>query len=200
MSELLALFQVILIDISLSGDNAIIIGMAAAGLPAHQRKPAILLGITAAIVLRVLFSAVTVHLLQFPVIMLIGGVMLLWVCWKMWGEIRGGEASNGGIICRKTLPAAVLQIVIADVSMSLDNVLAVAGASSKHVLIMAFGLVFSIAIMAVAANWIAGVLNRHKWLAHAGVAVILYVALSMVWQARGVVSIFMAHAGGVLGV
>ncbi|KAA0574870.1 TerC family protein [Azospirillum sp. B21] len=191
---LLALLQVIMIDLVLAGDNAIVIGLAAAGLPREQRGKAILIGILAATVLRIAFAAVTTQLLQIIGLLLAGGVLLLWVCWKMWRELRqsheedeavevleddGGAETAGP---RKTLGQAVWQIVIADVSMSLDNVLAVAGAAREHLGVLVIGLTLSIALMGLAASVIARILQKHRWLAYVGLAVILYVALHMIYR------------------
>jgi YjbE family integral membrane protein len=216
MSELLtpealsALLQVIMIDLVLAGDNAIVIGLAAAGLPKEQRAKAILIGIVAATVLRIGFAAATTQLLQIVGLLLAGGVLLLWVCWKMWRELRTSHAeeeaatealeeedlNKDGTIAagapRKTFAQAAWQIVIADVSMSLDNVLAVAGAAREHPEILVFGLVLSIALMGIAASFIARLLHRHRWIAYVGLAIILYVALEMIY--RGGVEI-MAFAG-----
>jgi YjbE family integral membrane protein len=177
-----ALVQVILIDVSLSGDNAVIIAMAAAGLPAVQRKRAIAIGIGAAILLRVVFAVLTVSLLDVPGLVLVGGLMLAWVCWKMWKELRAREdaADHHAQPETKTLWQAVLQITVADVSMSLDNVLAVAGAAREHLWVMAIGLMLSIALMAVAANLIVGLLKRWPVLNYIGLALIVYVAGTMI--------------------
>ena len=177
-----ALFQVVSIDVSLSGDNAVIIAMAAAGLPPTQRKRAIGTGIGAAILLRVVFAVITVSLLDVPGLVLVGGLMLAWVCWKMWRELRASEEAEQHHVepDTKTLWQAVLQITIADVSMSLDNVLAVAGAARAHIWVMAFGLVLSIALMAVAANLIVGLLKRWPVLNYIGLALIVYVAGRMI--------------------
>lgn len=179
-----ALFQVISIDVSLSGDNAVIIAMAAAGLPALQRKRAIGAGIGAAILLRVVFAVVTVSLLDVPGLVLVGGLMLAWVCWKMWRELRATEEAEQHHVApdTKTIWQAILQITIADVSMSLDNVLAVAGAAREHMWVMAFGLVLSIALMAVAANLIVGLLKRWPILNYIGLALIVYVAGKMIFD------------------
>ncbi len=197
---LVALGQVIAIDVALAGDNAIVIGLAAAGLPKEQRGKAILVGIIAATVLRIIFASVTTQLLSLTGLLLAGGILLLWVCWKMWRELRDGhedenraeEALTGedvnrdGVVAggavRKTFRQAATQIVIADVSMSLDNVLAVAGAAHEHPTVLIFGLALSIALMGLAASWIAQLLNRHRWIAYVGLLIIFYVALSMMWE------------------
>jgi YjbE family integral membrane protein len=201
--HLTALFQVIMIDLVLAGDNAIVIGLAAAGLPEGQRKKAILIGIVAATILRIGFASVTVQLLQIIGLLLAGGVLLLWVCWKMWRELRTSHhhqptfqsLSSASTIDasatagrQKTLGQAVWQITLADVSMSLDNVLAVAGAAREHPMILIFGLALSIALMGLAANFIARLLEKHRWIAYVGLAIILYVALDMCY--RGVLEVW----------
>jgi YjbE family integral membrane protein len=198
---LTAFFQVVMIDLVLAGDNAIVIGLAAAGLPKEQRAKAILWGIAAATVLRIGFASITVQLLQIIGLLLAGGVLLLWVCWKMWRELRSsehdthavkalsGENGNGNghgatpcTAPKKTFGQAIWQIVIADVSMSLDNVLAVAGASREHPYVLVFGLTLSIALMGVAASFIARLLHKHRWIAYVGLLIILYVALEMCYR------------------
>ena len=194
---LTAFAQVILIDLVLAGDNAIVIGLAAAGLPPDQRNKAILVGVVAATVLRIAFAGVTTQLLQVVGLLFAGGLLLLWVCWKMWRELRSSHAEqNDGIEAfsdydinadgtiagrapRKTFAAAAWQIVVADVTMSLDNVLAVAGAAREHPMVLVFGLALSIALMGLAASMIARLLQRHRWIAYLGLAVILYVAVDM---------------------
>lgn len=193
-----ALLQVIAIDLVLAGDNAIVIGLAAAGLPADQRKRAILIGVLAATVLRIGFAAITVQLLAILGLLLVGGILLLWVCWKMWRELRTSHAdeqeatealansdlNKDGVTAgkpRKTLGQAALQIVIADVSMSLDNVLAVAGAARDHKAVLWVGLALSIVLMAVASNAIARILDRYHWIAWVGFAIVVYVAGTMIW-------------------
>jgi YjbE family integral membrane protein len=192
-----ALFQVIMIDLALAGDNAIVVGMAAAGLPAEQRTRAIVLGMMGATALLILFAGLTTQLLKLFGLLFAGGVLLLWVCWKMWRELRASaeeeeaiEAVEGydinaygtiaGHAPRKTLAQAAGQIIVADLSMSLDNVLAVAGAAREHPTVLIFGLGLSILLMGVAARFIAGLLHRYRWIAYIGLAVILYVALGMV--------------------
>jgi YjbE family integral membrane protein len=185
-----ALLQIIMIDLVLAGDNAIVIGLAAAGLPKDQRGKAILVGIAAATGLRILFAAITQWLLGFGGSLLVaGGLLLLYVCWKMWTELRAprhdadGEAALHGAETgapRKTLGQAVWQIIVADVSMSLDNVLAVAGAAGEHVWVLVVGLVLSIALMGLAASYIARLLQRYHWIGYAGLAIIFYVAVKMI--------------------
>jgi YjbE family integral membrane protein len=188
-----ALFQVVMIDLVLAGDNAIVIGLAAAGLPKEQRGKAILIGIIAATILRIGFASVTVQLLQIIGLLLAGGVLLLWVCWKMWRELRAGpahdideleklDADGSPTGPRKTLGQAIWQITLADVSMSLDNVLAVAGAAREHPSILIFGLALSIALMGLAASFIAKLLQKHRWIAYVGLAIILYVAGDMIYR------------------
>ncbi|GGD99996.1 membrane protein [Aureimonas endophytica] len=190
VESLTALAQIVMIDLVLAGDNAIVIGLAAAGLPKEQRSKAILVGILAATVLRILFAAGTQWLLGFGGSLLIaGGLLLLYVCWKMWRELRhaaaeaAGEAALEGAETgapRKTLAQAVWQIVVADVSMSLDNVLAVAGAAGEHLWVLIIGLTLSIALMGLAASFIAKLLQRYRWIAYIGLAIILYVAVEMI--------------------
>jgi YjbE family integral membrane protein len=186
-----AFLQVIAIDLVLAGDNAIVIGLAAAGLPAHLRRKAILVGIIAATVLRIAFAALTVQLLAIVGLQLFGGLLLVWVCWKMWSELREQNASAGETVTdaeadltkgHKTFFQAATQIVIADVSMSLDNVLAVAGAAQDHVTVLIIGLVVSIALMGLAANFVAKLLHRYRWISYVGLAVIVYVALNMLYH------------------
>jgi YjbE family integral membrane protein len=195
-----AFFQVVVIDLSLAGDNAIVVGMAAAGLPPEQRTRAILFGMMGATVLLVLLAGITTQLLKVVGLLFAGGVLLLWVCWKMWRELRWSaneelealeavtgfdvnvDGSIAGRAPRKTLAQAAVQIVVADLSMSLDNVLAVAGAAREHPLVLVFGLSLSIVTMGIAAGFIARLLQKHRWIAYVGLAVILYVALGMVYR------------------
>ncbi len=181
----IALLQVIMIDLVLAGDNAVVIGLAAAGLPAERRRQAILVGVIAATVLRIGFAWVAVDLLAIVGLLLAGGILLLWVAWKMWRELHGQRHGNGDIAAAvkpKTFAQAAWQIVAADVSMSLDNVLAVAGAARDHPGALIFGLVLSVVLMGFAANFIARLLDRHRWIAYLGLAIILYVALDMIWR------------------
>ena len=181
-----AFFQVIMIDLVLAGDNAVVIGLAAAGLPPERRARAILVGIIAATVLRILFASVAVELLAIVGLLLAGGILLLWVCWKMWRELRTtphAEAALGVADApRKSFAQAAWQIVMADVSMSLDNVLAVAGAARDHPAALVFGLGLSIVMMGVAAGFIARLLQKHRWIAYVGLVIILYVAGDMIWR------------------
>lgn len=197
----MALLQVIGIDLVLAGDNAVVIGLAAAGLPKEQRGKAILVGIIAATVMRIGFALITTHLLAIIGLLLAGGLLLLWVCWKMWRELREGgheqhhegteavtgqdldkDGAVGGNAPRKTFAQAATQIVIADVSMSLDNVLAVAGAAHEHPTVLIIGLMLSVALMGFAATFVAKLLNKHRWIAFVGLALILYVALKMIYD------------------
>src|SRR5437660_3821307 len=200
-----ALLQVVLIDLVLAGDNAVVIGLAAAGLPAEQRRRAIVVGIAAATALRIGFAGIATQLLQVIGLLLAGGVLLLWVCWKMWRELRqqaahasefafshGGGAS-GAPAPRKTFGQAAAQIVAADVSMSLDNVLAVAGAAREHPYVLAFGLLLSVALMGIAADFLGRLLQKHRWIAYVGLAIILYVACEMIY--RGVYELAPVIAG-----
>ena len=192
--EIVAFLQIIVIDIVMSGDNAIIIGMAAAGLPPELRKKAIFWGIIGATVLRIFFALIVVQLLSITGIKVIGGLLLLWVCWRMWQEIRAGATvediereveENAKKGPPKTLRTAMVNIIVADATMSLDNVLAVAGAARDHLEMLIFGLVLSIALMALTANYIAKLLEKHTWLGYLGLAIIAYVAIQMIWQGSG---------------
>jgi len=187
---LAAFLQVVLIDLVLAGDNAVVIGLAAAGLPEGQRGKAILIGIGAATTLRILFAVVATQIMQIVGLLLAGGILLLWVCWKMWRELRASakadavDAAAAGTSAkgmpRKTLFQATTQIIVADVSMSLDNVLAVAGAAREQPVVLIFGLMLSIAMMGAAASFIARLLQSHRWIAYVGLLVILYVAVDMI--------------------
>jgi YjbE family integral membrane protein len=190
-SELLALLQVVLIDITLAGDNAVVVGMAVNGLPAKLKQRAIVIGIAAATIIRILLSFVAVSLLALIGLTLAGGVLLLWVCWKMYRELRAGHDEDGATAAKgKTLRQAVLQIVFADLSMSLDNVLAVAGAARDHVWVLVGGLVLSIVLMGLAANLLARLLETQRWIAWVGLAIVFYVAVEMVVQGWGEVAGF----------
>ena len=181
--DLAALVQVILIDITLAGDNAVVVGLAVAGLPDRQKRPAILLGILGATVIRIALGAIALQLLAIIGLLLAGGLLLLWVCWKMFRELRQARSHATAVtVERKTLRQAMTQIVLADVSMSLDNVLAVAGAASGRTWVLATGLLLSVVLMGVAANLLARVLERQRWVAWVGLLIVLYVAASMIWH------------------
>lgn len=194
VDALSALFQVIMIDLVLAGDNAVVIGLAAAGLPKEQRAKAILIGIAAATVLRIIFAGLTTQLLQIVGLLLVGGLLLIWVAWKMWTELRAGHDQHDVDAIgedadadaegkpRKSFAQAAWQIIVADVSMSLDNVLAVAGAARDYPMILVFGLVLSIALMGLAASFIAKLLQKHRWIAYVGLAIIVYVAIEMTYR------------------
>ena len=184
-----AFVQVLMIDIMLAGDNAIVVGALAAGLPADQRRKVILIGIIAALVLRIVFALAVSQLMQIVGLVFAGGLLLLWVSWRMFREIRhagtpAGEdpSEHDGIPNTKTFAGAAWAVAVADVSMSLDNVLAVAGAAREHPGILVIGLLLSVAMMGVAANFIARYIERYRWIAYVGLVVILYVAAKMVWE------------------
>lgn len=191
-----ALIQVLMIDLVLAGDNAVAVGLAAGGLPAEQRRKAIFWGLVAAVVTRIGFALITTQLLGIVGLLFAGGILLLWVCWKMWREmrdqaIRDEEAAEAAMdsdprtepkVKPKTFRQALVQILIADVSMSLDNVLAVAGAAREHPTILIFGLLLSIALMGVAAHAIARLLHKYRWIGYVGLVIVLYVALHMMWE------------------
>ena len=195
LAELGALLQVVVVDLVLAGDNAIVVGLVAAGLPREQRSRVILIGIVAATLLRVAFAVVTSQLLQIIGLTLAGGILLLWVCWKLWRELRAhnpepvadgrtqseatGSASG---TAPKNFRNAVVQIVAADVSMSLDNVLAVAGVAGEHTWVLVVGLILSVAFMGAAAALIARLLKRYHWISYIGLAIIFYVACKMIWD------------------
>jgi YjbE family integral membrane protein len=198
-SEVLTtLAQVVMIDLVLAGDNAVVIGLAAAGLPDKQRKRAILVGIVTATVLRIVGATIATQLLQVLGLLFAGGILLLWVCWKMWRELHTtpggrrrdevpleetiGPDETTHSVPRKTFGQATFRIVLADISMSLDNVLALAGAAREHPFVLAFGLLLSIALMGLAANLIARLLQKHRWIAYVGLAIILYVACEMIYR------------------
>ncbi|MCI4590752.1 YjbE family putative metal transport protein [Sphingobium sp. BYY-5] len=201
-SALSAFGQVLMIDILLAGDNAIVVGALAAGLPAAQRQKVILIGIIAALVLRIAFALVVSQLMQIVGLILAGGLLLLWVSWKMWRELhprRGGDTPHdptdddvSGLRPAKSFAGAAWAVAVADVSMSLDNVLAVAGAAREHPGILIIGLILSVALMGVAANLIAKYIERFRWIAYLGLAVILYVAVKMIYDG------FVDHQVGIL--
>jgi YjbE family integral membrane protein len=197
IADVAALFQVVLIDLALAGDNAVAVGLAAAALPREQQRRAIFWGIVLALVLRILFAGITIQLLQIPGLLFVGGLLLFWVAWRMWDDLRrhepvmvgdpvAGEHAAEVIASHgkppKTFGSALLTIIIADVSMSLDNVLAVAAVSKHNVYIMAFGLVLSVVLMGVAATVIARIINQHRWIAVVGIIIILFAGTRMVWE------------------
>ena len=197
-----AFFQVVLIDLALAGDNAVAVGMAAAGLPPHQRRRAIVLGLAGAVVMLISFALITTQLLKVVGLLVAGGILLLWVCWKMWRDLREqgreerdeGEAALesatgvaiGGVAKRvpkaKTMGQALVQILLADLAMSLDNVLAVAGAARQHPWVLVGGLMLSITLTGLAASWIAKLLHRFRWIGYLGLAMVVYVSLHMIWE------------------
>lgn len=184
-SALQALGKVIMIDLALAADNAIIIGALAAGLPSADRRKVIFIGMVAALVLRIVFALLVVQLLDVIGVRLAGGFLLLWVCWKMYRELRPGKTDHEELAvvkAPKNFWSAAWAVAIADVSMSLDNVLAVAGASRHHTDVMVIGLILSVAMMGVAANYIAKLIERHRWLGWVGLLLILYVAIEMIWS------------------
>ena len=191
LPQLIALAQVLLIDLVLAGDNAIVVGMAVTGLPAEQKKRAILIGIGAATLLRIGFALITVQLLAIVGLLFVGGLLLLYVCWKMYRELRPSRAHREAVAAAeragqeapaKTMRQAMVQIVLADVSMSLDNVLAVAGASREHPWVMVVGLAISVVLMGAAASIVARLLERYRWIAWVGLIIVLYVALKLLWE------------------
>jgi YjbE family integral membrane protein len=185
---MIALLQVLMIDVVLAGDNAVVIAMAAARVPAGLRNKVILWGLAAAVALRVVLAVIAVSLMKVIGLTLAGGILLLWVCWRFWRDIstpsphEAETAAGGASLCR-----AVTRIVLADVSMSLDNVLGVAGAARDHLDVLVIGLMMSVGLMGAAANIIARLLERFRWVSYLGLAIVLYVALSMIWEGGGVV-------------
>jgi YjbE family integral membrane protein len=196
--ELIALAQVVLIDVALAGDNAIIIGLAASRVSADKRSRVVAWGIGGAVVVRLLFAALATELLAIIGLTLAGGIVLLWVCWKMYREVRRGHLqpadadvntpAERDVLAGRSFRDAVIRIVVADVSMSLDNVLAVAGAAKGHVVVLVVGLGLSILLTALAAGLIAKLLARYPWITWLGLAVVLYVALEMIWRGVGEVT------------
>jgi YjbE family integral membrane protein len=187
ISQLTALVSVVLIDIVLAGDNAVVVGTAAAGLPPAQQRKVIMLGAGLALVARIAFALVAVQLLAIIGLVLAGGILLLWVAWKIWRELHtgghgGADAAHAQPVAAKSMRSAIMQVAVADISMSLDNVLAVAGAARDHPYIMIFGLLLSIALMAVAAQLIARLIDRYRWIAYVGLLIVLVVAVKMIWE------------------
>jgi len=188
---LLTLAEVILIDLTLAGDNVIIMGTIASGLPARDRRKVIMLGVAVALVFLIGFALVATWLLHITGLLLAGGLLLLWVCYNLYRELRPAKVVIAddprtpeveGPPQSKTFLAAALQVTLADLSMSLDNVIAVAGVAREHPAVLAFGLVFSVTLMGLAANYVARLIQRYHWIAWIGLAIILYVALNMIWH------------------
>jgi YjbE family integral membrane protein len=180
---LVALAQVLMIDVVLAGDNAVVIGLAAARVPLELRKKVIFWGLVAAVVLRVAMAAVAVQLLAIIGLTLAGGILLLWVCWRMWRDLSGDKAHIAPEIeAGASAKRAIIQILVADISMSLDNVLAVAGAARDHLDVLIIGLLMSVALMGAAATYIARLLERYRWIGYVGLAIVVYVALSMIYH------------------
>ncbi len=206
--EIAAFFTVIGIDLVLSGDNAIVIGAAAAGLPAHQRRRAITIGIAVAALTRMGFAMIAFFLLKIVGLLFAGGLLLLWVAWNLWRNIRAetkarhaakaslGDEEISPLPQSKSFRSALIAIIVADISMSLDNILAVTGAAHEHLVILIFGLALSIALMGVAANFIAGLMNRYRWIVYVGLVLITYVALDMTWRGFHQVAEHLAWFGG----
>jgi len=203
---MIAFLKVVMIDLVMAGDNAVAVGMAAAGLPDKDRKRAIFLGLSAAVVMLIGFALIAVWLLNQVGLLLAGGFLLLWVCWKMWSDIKhhGDEvegeqtldhATAGKPGKKKTLMSALITILVADLSMSLDNVLAVAGAAREHPWVLVFGLVLSVTLMGVAATFIAKLLMRWRWLGYVGLAIVLFVSVNMIWEGHRQVVVQMGWTG-----
>ena len=194
-SAITAFFEILFIDIVLAGDNAIVVGALAAGLPVEQRRKVIMIGVAAALVLRIAFALLVTQLLQIVGLVLAGGLLLLWVAWRMYRELRNPHENpgsdevagdeNSGLRPAKSFAAAAWGVALADVSMSLDNVLAVAGAARDHPWILVFGLFLSVILMGLAANFIARYIERYRWIAWIGLLVILWVAIKMIWEGAG---------------
>ncbi|AOR76718.1 YjbE family putative metal transport protein [Novosphingobium resinovorum] len=199
-AALSAFGQVVLIDIMLAADNAIVVGALAAGLPAAMRRKVIMIGVIAALVLRVAFALVVSQLMQIVGLVFAGGLLLIWVAWKMWRELREDRSddepdSTIAKVAPRSFAGAAWAVAVADVSMSIDNVLAVAGAARDHPGILAVGLILSVALMGIAANVLARVIETYRWLAYVGLLVILWVAGKMIWEglvdpSRGIIALF----------
>jgi len=196
IDQIWPLFQVILVDLVLAGDNAIVVALAATGVPAAARQRVIFIGIAGAAIARILFALITVKLLQFPGLLLVGGLLLLWVCWKLWQDLRSSESRIDDQNLQretKSVRHAIFLIIMADVSMSLDNVLAVAGVARDNTVVLIIGLALSVVLMVCAATVIARILQKQRWIAYAGLAIILYVALTMIWSEVGEIPEIFTH-------
>ena len=196
IDQIWPLFQVVLVDLVLAGDNAIVVALAATGVPAAVRQRVIFIGIAGAAITRILFALITVKLLQFPGLLLVGGLLLLWVCWNLWRDLRAGESDIDDQNLKresKSLRHAIGLIILADVSMSLDNVLAVAGVARDNTFVLIVGLALSVILMMCAATVIARLLQKQRWIAYAGLAIILYVAITMIWSEVGEIPEIFTH-------
>lgn len=186
LADIAALVEVILIDLALSADNAVAVGLAASALPQAQRQRAVMWGVLLALVLRIAFGLITVELLQIRGLLLVGGLVLFWVAWRMWQDLRGREGgeSSAGAAAKPPVSfgRALVSIVVANLALSLDNVLAVAGVARHAPAIMTFGLILSVVLMGVAANFIAAIIEKHRWIGYAGVAVIVLAGAAMIWE------------------
>ena len=181
--QLIIFFQIVFIDLVLAGDNAIIIGMVASQFPIDQRKKIIFWGISAAVILRIIFTLITAYLLQITGLRLIGGILLLYICYKLYVDVvkNNDEKKNNIKAENSTFLKAITTVIIADVTMSLDNVLGVAGAARDHYFLLVFGLVLSIALMATAATLISGWIKKYRWIAWLGLLAILVVAIELIY-------------------
>ena len=196
IDQIWPLFQVVLVDLVLAGDNAIVVALAATGVPAAMRQRVIFIGIAGAAIARILFALITVKLLQFPGLLLVGGLLLLWVCWNLWRDLRANESHIDDQNLRhetKSVRHAIFLIILADVSMSLDNVLAVAGVARDNTFVLIVGLALSVVLMMCAATVIARLLQKQRWIAYAGLAIILYVAITMIWSEVGEIPEIFTH-------
>jgi YjbE family integral membrane protein len=186
LADIAALVEVILIDLALSADNAVAVGLAASALDHTQRRRAVMWGVLLALVLRIVFGLLTVELLQIRGLLLVGGLVLFWVAWRMWQDLRKGEAADQASNLERKAPVsfgrALVSIVVANLALSLDNVLAVAGVARHTPAIMTFGLILSVVLMGVAANFIAGIIEKHRWIGYAGVIVIVIAGAAMIWE------------------
>ena len=190
--QVIIFFQIIFIDLVLAGDNAIIIGMVASRFPIDQRKKIIFWGISAAVILRIIFTLMTAYLLQITGLRLIGGILLLYICYKLYVDVvkNNGEEKNNIKAENPTFLKAITTVMIADVTMSLDNVLGVAGAARDHYLLLIFGLVLSIALMATAATLISSWIKKYRWIAGLGLLAILAVAIELIYTDITAIKLF----------
>jgi YjbE family integral membrane protein len=183
LAHLAALFQVVFLDLALAADNAVAVGLAAAALPQSLRKRAIFWGVSAALVLRIIFALLTVYLLKITGLLLVGGLALIWVAWRMWKDLRSAEEADAPAVkAQESFRRALVSIIVADVSMSLDNVLAVAGVARNTPVVLTIGLVLSVALMAVAAGFLARLIEKNRWIGLIGIVIILFAAAQMIWE------------------